>query len=343
MRARNFSRRVIFFLVANSAWEKLGWWVMPVSLGNSDSVVSTKPKGNGLNQRFPYFLDGLLRINGATLLPAGDNFAGLTTPRSVGGPTNGALWDIRTEDITSLLAAGTNALDLTLSGSDDCLSLVVATVNLPAGSALPVADLSILQRVITATSTNAFSAVVSGDPLVKFIFTVTNAGPYAASGVTVTNLFEPGIAIESANLSQGTLSLLAGGFLVALGELGDRATATVEVTLRYPRVGFFQNFATVASGTPDLRADADEATGQFVTQNVEVRSLTSAPVPRLAIIDLGGSQYEISWTPASLPGFVLQQSDSLAPVAWTNAPSGSTNPVPVPATPQARFYRLFKP
>lgn len=28
MRARNFSRRVIFFLEANSAWLKLVWWVM---------------------------------------------------------------------------------------------------------------------------------------------------------------------------------------------------------------------------------------------------------------------------------------------------------------------------
>jgi hypothetical protein len=27
MRARNFSRRVVFFLFANSAWQKLIWWV----------------------------------------------------------------------------------------------------------------------------------------------------------------------------------------------------------------------------------------------------------------------------------------------------------------------------
>ena len=29
LRVRNFSRRVFFFLVANSAREKLGWCVMP--------------------------------------------------------------------------------------------------------------------------------------------------------------------------------------------------------------------------------------------------------------------------------------------------------------------------
>ena len=44
MRARNFSRRVIFFLAANSAWEKLGWWVMPLSLGTRAVTVSNKLK-----------------------------------------------------------------------------------------------------------------------------------------------------------------------------------------------------------------------------------------------------------------------------------------------------------
>jgi len=33
----------------------------------------------------------------------------------------------------------------------------------------------------------------------------------------------------------------------------------------------------------------------------------------------------------------------LSPAAWTNAPSGSTNPISVPATLPATFYRLFKP
>jgi len=50
----------------------------------------------------------------------------------------------------------------------------------------------------------------------------------------------------------------------------------------------------------------------------------------------------ISWTPPT-PGFVLQISDSLTTPAWTNAPSGATNPVAVPATLPARFYRLNRP
>ncbi len=49
----------------------------------------------------------------------------------------------------------------------------------------------------------------------------------------------------------------------------------------------------------------------------------------------------ISW--ATTPGFVLQSTPSLTMPAWTNAPSGSTNPVVVPATVPAQFYRLIKP
>lgn len=51
-RARNFSRRVIFFLSANSAGEKLVWGVTPLSLGNDAGIVIISWKMGGLNQRF---------------------------------------------------------------------------------------------------------------------------------------------------------------------------------------------------------------------------------------------------------------------------------------------------
>ena len=61
--------------------------------------------------------------------------------------------------------------------------------------------------------------------------------------------------------------------------------------------------------------------------------------PTLKITPAAPGFATISWTP-NTPGFRLQQSDSLTPPAWTNAPSGATNPVTVPATLPARFYRL---
>jgi hypothetical protein len=64
--------------------------------------------------------------------------------------------------------------------------------------------------------------------------------------------------------------------------------------------------------------------------------------PRLSIRKPEGQQCEISWSPPT-PGFVLQERTNLALGAWTNSPSGATNPVTVLATLPAKFYRLFKP
>lgn len=50
----------------------------------------------------------------------------------------------------------------------------------------------------------------------------------------------------------------------------------------------------------------------------------------------------ISWSP-NTPGYLLQETASLAPLTWTNSPSGATNPVVVPITESVKLYRLFKP
>jgi hypothetical protein len=64
--------------------------------------------------------------------------------------------------------------------------------------------------------------------------------------------------------------------------------------------------------------------------------------PTLTIVPATAGNATISWTPAT-PGFVLQETWSLSPANWTNSGSGATNPVDVPATLPAKFYRLFKP
>ncbi len=64
--------------------------------------------------------------------------------------------------------------------------------------------------------------------------------------------------------------------------------------------------------------------------------------PTLTIVPAGAGQATISWTPAT-PGFVLQETLSLSPTNWVDSVSGATNPILVPATLPAKFYRLFKP
>jgi hypothetical protein len=58
-------------------------------------------------------------------------------------------------------------------------------------------------------------------------------------------------------------------------------------------------------------------------------------------IQLSNDTIVISWDP-NTPGFVLQQSDSLSPPAWVDAPSGNTNPARLAFTGPPRFYRLIR-
>jgi T5SS/PEP-CTERM-associated repeat protein len=64
--------------------------------------------------------------------------------------------------------------------------------------------------------------------------------------------------------------------------------------------------------------------------------------PVLTILGNGPNQVTLSWTPPT-SGFVLQESLTLAPLSWSNSPSGQTNPITLPAIEESRFFRLFKP
>jgi hypothetical protein len=84
------------------------------------------------------FADMGLEANGLELAPAGGaNWEGNTVPNGpTAGVTNGGLWDIASYDVTSIMTPGPNTINMvTLPGGTDCLSLIVAAVNLPAGSA----------------------------------------------------------------------------------------------------------------------------------------------------------------------------------------------------------------
>ena len=80
-------------------------------------------------------------------------------------------------------------------------------------------------------------------------------------------------------------------------------------------------------------------TGGFWAWTIAVQSETA---PFLTIAPAAPGQATISWTPAT-PGFVLQATTSLTTPNWTDAASGTANPVTVPATVPAKFYRLRKP
>ena len=64
--------------------------------------------------------------------------------------------------------------------------------------------------------------------------------------------------------------------------------------------------------------------------------------PTLTIVPHAPGFALVSWSPPT-PGFVLQENFSLSTTNWVYSLSGTTNPVIVPATLPAKFYRLHKP
>lgn len=82
------------------------------------------------------FLDDALVVNGITIAPSGPIFQGTSVPTTAGtSVTNGALWDLLSFDITSLLSSGLNDLTITTGAVSDALSAIHISVDLPAGAA----------------------------------------------------------------------------------------------------------------------------------------------------------------------------------------------------------------
>lgn len=78
------------------------------------------------------------------------------------------------------------------------------------------------------------------------------------------------------------------------------------------------------------------------TNLVHDKLLTYAEVelpPTMEMAPASGNQFTISWTP-DIPIWILQQTPGLVSPAWSNAPSGSANPVTLLAEEGQMFYRL---
>jgi hypothetical protein len=82
--------------------------------------------------------------------------------------------------------------------------------------------------------------------------------------------------------------------------------------------------------------DTSLAGGPFATEASFV-----VPQPALSIL-LAGTNAVLSWQP-SYPGWILQESLGLMPATWSNSPSGEANPIILPASGSAKYFRLFKP
>ena len=105
------------------------------------------------------------------------------------------------------------------------------------------------------------NSVLAGDTLTYF-FTVTNAGPAVANGVTFSNVLPASVVLASASSSQGNVSTngnLVVGNLASLNP-GSAATVTIAVVPTVAAAGSLANSASVAGKETDLHLINNTAT-----------------------------------------------------------------------------------
>ena len=106
-----------------------------------------------------------------------------------------------------------------------------------------------------------------------------------------------------------------------------------------------------ATGLYDFRCAIHDAGGPMTNGQYSLTggfwvlpTLVQTPgAPTLHITNAAPGVATIWWTPVTGTNWLLQERLSLSGGTWTNSPSGTTNPVTVPATLPTKFYRLFKP
>ncbi|MFM1768228.1 MAG: hypothetical protein RJA22_757 [Verrucomicrobiota bacterium] len=186
------------------------------------------------------YRDPALFINGRTLVSEGTVFSGASVPGDNNGPlNNGRLWDIKSWDVTRFLGVGTNYLRLGhgfYSSSGDCVALVAAIMNLPAGAA-PPDDPTLTNRApaVTAEPVQVFNTPKA----ITLQASVSDLdGDSLITAISMNNkLMSTGTIARSTPITIGTLSLtcpfdLGSNQVVFAATDGDLSgTAVVQVNI----------------------------------------------------------------------------------------------------------------
>ena len=99
---------------------------------------------------------------------------------------------------------------------------------------------------------------------ITYTLAVTNAGPTAATDVTVTDPLPFGVLLSSASTSQGSVSFTDHTVTADLGVLTANSSATVTIAMFHALTNKATNVATVAASSPDPNL-ANNTSGAVVT------------------------------------------------------------------------------
>jgi len=137
----------------------------------------------------------------------------------------------------------------------------------------PAADVSV-------TKNDSPDPVAVGSNL-TYTITVTNNGPSAAAGVSLTDALPANVAFVSANSTLGVCAEAAGTVTCTIGALpnGASATITIVVTPQAPAVGIISNTATATAPTFDHVPGNNSDTEATIVQPSADLAVTKADAP----------------------------------------------------------------
>ena len=221
---------------------------------------------------------------------------------------------------------GSQAQGQTLLGTTNVIT--DATGNVSFTATLPVAINPDLAVTATATditpgatlgdtsefsvSTADLAVTKAADPIVgtagqalTYTLTVTNAGPFQATGVIATDAVPAGAVFVAAGASQGTASLVGGAVVARLGDLAAGNSATVTIVVTPSAAGSLTNTADVTANEPDPDPSNNSAT---VTTTIN-------PAPPPPAVDLAVTK--------SAPTTGVEGQDLAYTIVVTNAGPGN--------------------
>jgi hypothetical protein len=251
-------------------------------------------------QRSVSFTDAGVTLNGRTLVGSGQIFSGDSVPNgSSASRTSGGLWDISSFDVTSALTPGDNTLTLRSGFLNDCLSLVTAVIDLPAGSAPDSFIISTRPRKIEPARLYVMqrpnpNTAVSSRSLVTYEVVVENIGPGRSKQATVTMPINPAAAeVLDATFTKSEAWV----------------TSVTSTTLTF-NTGPLASGGDVVTGTIRLRLKPDAAAGLTLTERLHVRwrddtgssdRRSNLPILTTGASDDHRSAYQLAVSPASGP------------------------------------------
>ena len=141
------------------------------------------------------------------------------------------------------------------------------------------AETTVLAAADLSLTKSAAPDPVPAGAQVTYTLAVQNAGPQAATGVTVTDDLPAGVTFDSATPTQGSCAEAGGEVACALGTVASGDAASVELKVTAVDPGAITNEAGVTSDIADPRPADNRASAATTVDPVADLSVTSSDAP----------------------------------------------------------------